>query len=156
MKGQADIVALLNDVLGDELVAINQYFLHAKMCANWGYLRLAQKIRTESIEEMRHAEELVDRVLFLDGLPNLQKLGKLSIGENVKEQLENDLALEMRAHKRLNDGLELCREKGDNASEELLRKILVNEEEHIDWIETQLDVISKVGLELYLAQQLNG
>src|SRR5439155_22017952 len=121
---------------------------------NWGYLRLAQKIRGESIEEMRHAEELVDRVLFLDGLPNLQKLGKLSIGENVKEQLENDLGLEMRAHKRLNDGLELCRQRGDNASEELLRKILVNEEEHIDWIETQLDVISKLGLELYLSQQL--
>jgi bacterioferritin len=156
MKGQAEIVALLNDVLGDELVAINQYFLHAKMCANWGYMRLAQKIRSESIEEMKHAEELVDRVLFLDGVPNLQKLGKLSIGENVKEQLENDLALEMRAHKRLNDGLELCRQKGDNASEELLRKILVNEEEHIDWIETQLDVISKLGLELYLSQQLNG
>src|SRR5581483_10953417 len=107
MKGKAEIVALLNDVLGDELVAINQYFLHAKMCANWGYMRLAQKIRTESIEEMRHAEELVDRVLFLDGVPNLQKLGKLSIGETVKEQLDNDLALEMRAHKRLNDGLAL-------------------------------------------------
>ena len=156
MKGQADILALLNDVLADELVAISQYFLHAKMCHNWGYLRLAQKIRTESVEEMRHAEQLTERILFLDGLPNLQKLGSLSVGENVKEQLQNDLALEMRAHKRLNDGLELCRQRGDNASEELLRAILVNEEEHIDWIETQLDVIAKVGLELYLSQQLNG
>ncbi len=154
MTGQPEILALLNDVLGDELVAISQYFLHAKMCSNWGYLRLGAKIRGESIEEMRHAEELTDRILFLDGLPNLQKLGKLSIGENVKEQLESDLALELRAHKRLNDGIELCRTKGDNASEELLRKILVNEEEHIDWIETQLDVISKIGLEMYLSQQL--
>jgi bacterioferritin len=156
MKGQKEIVALLNDVLGDELVAISQYFLHAKMCKNWGYHRLADKVRAESIEEMKHAEELVDRVLFLEGVPNLQKLGKLNIGENVKEQLESDLALEMRAHKRLNDGIELCRQKGDNASEELLRKILVNEEEHIDWIETQLDVIGKIGLEMYLSQQLHG
>lgn len=156
MKGQPEIVALLNEVLGGELVAISQYFLHAKMCSNWGYTRLAQKVRTESIEEMRHAEELTDRILFLEGVPNFQKLGKLNIGENVKEQLESDLALEMRAHKLLNDGLQLCRQKGDNASEALLRKILVNEEEHIDWIETQLEVISRIGLELYLAQQLVG
>lgn len=156
MKGQPEIIALLNEVLGGELVAISQYFLHAKMCKNWGYDRLAQKVRSESIEEMRHAEELTDRILFLEGVPNFQKLGKLNIGENVKEQLECDLALEMRAHKLLNDGLELCRAKGDNASEALLRKILVNEEEHIDWIETQLDIIARVGLELYLSQQLSG
>jgi bacterioferritin len=156
MKGQPEIVALLNEVLGGELVAISQYFVHAKMCKNWGYDRLAGKIRSESIEEMRHAEELTDRILFLEGVPNFQKLGKLNIGENVKEQFESDLALEMRAHKLLNDGIELCRQKGDNASEALLRKILVNEEEHIDWIETQLDVIQRVGLELYLSQQLAG
>ncbi len=156
MKGQPEIIALLNEVLGGELVAISQYFLHAKMCANWGYVRLAAKIRSESIEEMRHAEQLTERVLFLDGLPNLQKLGKLHIGETVKEQLESDLALEMHAHKLLNDGIELCREKSDNATEELLRKILVNEEEHIDWLETQLEVISRIGVELYLAQQLQG
>jgi bacterioferritin len=126
------------------------------MCSNWGYLRLAQKIRAESIEEMRHAEELTERILFLEGVPNLQKLGKLHIGQNVKEQLDSDLALEMRAHERLNQGLELCRKKGDNASEELLRKILVNEEEHIDWIETQLELIATIGLEMYLAQQLHG
>lgn len=156
MKGQPEIIALLNEVLGGELVAISQYFLHAKMCANWGYVRLAAKIRSESIEEMRHAEQLTERVLFLDGLPNMQKLGKLHIGETVKEQLESDLALEMHAHKLLNDGIELCREKSDNATEELLRKILVNEEEHIDWLETQLEVISRIGVELYLAQQLQG
>ncbi|MBM4375955.1 MAG: bacterioferritin [Deltaproteobacteria bacterium] len=156
MKGQPEIVALLNEVLGGELVAISQYFVHAKMCKNWGYDRLAGKIRSESIEEMRHAEELTDRILFLEGVPNFQKLGKLNIGENVKEQFESDLALEMRAHKVLNDGIELCRQKGDNASEALLRKILVNEEDHIDWIETQLDVIQRVGLELYLSQQLAG
>jgi bacterioferritin len=156
MKGQPEIIALLNEVLGGELVAISQYFLHAKMCSNWGYARIAGKIRSESIEEMRHAEELTDRILFLEGLPNFQKLGKLNVGENVKEQLESDLALEMHAHKLLNDGIELCRQRGDNASEELLRKILVNEEEHIDWIETQLEVIGRIGLELYLAQQING
>jgi bacterioferritin len=156
MKGQPEIIALLNEVLGGELVAISQYFVHAKMCKNWGYDRLAQKIRSESIEEMRHAEELTDRILFLEGVPNFQKLGKLNIGENVKEQLESDLALEMRAHKLLNDGVELCRQKGDNASEELVRKILIAEEEHIDWIETQLDVIGRIGLELYLSQQLGG
>jgi len=156
MKGQPEIVALLNEVLGGELVAISQYFVHAKMCKNWGYDRLAGKIRSESIEEMRHAEELTDRILFLEGVPNFQKLGKLNIGENVKEQFESENALEMRAHKVLNDGIELCRQKGDNASEALLRKILVNEEDHIDWIETQLDVIQRVGLELYLSQQLAG
>lgn len=156
MKGQPEIIAVLNDVLGGELVAISQYFLHAKMCSNWGLVRLAGKIRSESIEEMRHAEELTDRILFLEGVPNFQKLGKLNIGENVKEQLESDLALEMRAHTLLTNGIELCRQKGDNVSEELLRKILINEEEHIDWIETQLDVIGRIGLELYLAQQING
>lgn len=154
MKGHADIIALLNDVLGGELVAINQYFMHAKMCENWGFKRLAKKIREESIDEMKHAETLMDRILFLEGLPNLQKLGKLNIGESVKEQLESDLAIERLAIKRLNDGLELCRRHGDGATEEILRHILVDEEEHTDWIETQLDVIGKIGLELYLSQQL--
>lgn len=154
MKGHADIIALLNDVLGGELVAINQYFMHAKMCENWGYHRLAKKIRDESIDEMKHAESLMDRILFLEGLPNLQKLGKLNVGENVKEQLESDLALEKTAIKLLNDGLETCRRLGDGTSEELLRDILVDEERHTDWIETQLGLIEKLGLELYLSQQL--
>jgi bacterioferritin len=155
MKGHADIIALLNDVLGGELVAINQYFLHAKMCENWGFHRLAKKVRDESIDEMKHAETLTERILFLEGLPNLQKLGKLNIGETVKEQLESDLALETAAIKRLNDGLELCRQHGDGTTEEILRHILIDEEGHADWIETQLDLIAKLGLELYLSQQLN-
>lgn len=154
MQGHADIIALLNDVLGGELVAINQYFLHAKMCENWGFHRLAKTVRDESIDEMKHAETLTERILFLEGLPNLQKLGKLHIGETVKEQLESDLALEKAAIKRLNDGLELCRKHGDGATEEILRHILVDEEGHADWIETQLDLIAKLGLELYLSQQL--
>ena len=155
MKGRPEIIQLLNDVLGGELVAINQYFMHAKMCANWGYKRLASHIRNESIDEMRHAETLVDHILYLEGLPNLQKLGQLNIGENVKEQFEADLALEVGARKLLNDGLELCRKLGDGTSEELLRKILITEEEHIDWLETQLDLVQKLGLELYLSQQMH-
>ena len=154
MKGDPAIIELLNDVLGGELVAINQYFMHAKMCANWGYLKLAGTIRTESIDEMKHAEELVDRILYLEGLPNLQKLGQLNIGETVPEQLRADLELEKAALKRLNDGLELCRKLGDGASEELLQRILVDEERHADWIETQLDLISKLGEQIYLSQQL--
>lgn len=154
MKGDPAIIELLNDVLGGELVAINQYFMHAKMCANWGYLKLASTIRTESIDEMRHAEELVDRILYLDGLPNLQKLGQLHIGETVPEQLRADLELEKAALKRLNDGLELCRKVGDGSSEELLQRILIDEEKHADWIETQLDLIDRLGEQIYLSQQL--
>jgi bacterioferritin len=156
MKGSREVIELLNEVLAGELVAINQYFLHAKMCRNWGYLALADYIRKESIDEMRHAETLVDRVLFLEGLPNLQRLDKLSIGQTVPEMLRADLDVEYRALKRLNDGLVLCREKGDHASEEILRKILVAEEEHVDWIETQIALIEKLGEANYLAQQLKG
>jgi bacterioferritin len=155
MKGNAAILSLLNEVLGGELVAINQYFLHAKMCENWGYKRLHARIRAESIDEMKHAEELVERILFLEGLPNLQKLGKLNIGESVKEQLESDLQLEKNAITLLNDGLALCRQHGDGTSEELLRDILEDEEEHVDWIETQLDLIAKLGEQLYLSQQMH-
>jgi bacterioferritin len=155
MKGHPEVVELLNDVLAGELVAINQYFLHAKMCSNWGYRRLAHKVREESIEEMKHAEELVERILFLEGLPNLQKLGKLNIGETVKEQLVSDLELERLAIGRLNQGLALCRERDDGASEELLQRILVDEEQHIDWIETQLLLLEQVGEAHYLAQQMH-
>jgi bacterioferritin len=155
MKGNTQIINLLNEVLGGELVAINQYFLHAKMCENWGYKRLHARIRAESIDEMKHAEELVERILFLEGLPNLQKLGKLHIGETVKEQLESDLGLEKHAVGLLNKGLALCRKQNDGVSEELLRDILEDEEKHIDWIETQLDVIAKIGEPLYLSQQLH-
>ena len=154
MKGHPKVIEILNDVLAGELVAINQYFMHAKMCSNWGYERLAHKVRAESIDEMKHAEELMDRILYLDGLPNLQQLGKLNIGETVKEQLEADLQLEKDAILRLNKGIASCRELADNASEEMLRNILVDEEHHADWIETQLELITKLGEELYLSQQM--
>ena len=154
MKGNNDVIDLLNDVLGGELVAINQYFVHAKMCDNWGYERLAHKVREESIEEMKHAEELVERILFLEGVPNLQKLGKLNIGETVREQFEADLALENAAVKRLNAGLALCRDRGDGTTEQLLQKMLVSEEEHVDWLETQLGLLDKLGEAQYLAQQI--
>lgn len=154
MKGSKEVIDLLNEVLAGELVAINQYFLHAKMCKNWGYMALAETIRKESIDEMRHAEALVDRVLFLEGLPNLQRLDKLHIGQTVPEQMKSDLDFEYRAVKRLNDGMVLCRERGDHTSEDLLRRILVSEEEHIDWLETQLGLIDKLGENAYLAEQL--
>lgn len=156
MKGSREVIDVLNEVLAAELVAINQYFLHAKMCRNWGYDRLADYIRKESIDEMRHAETLVDRILFLEGLPNLQRLDKLHIGQSVPELLQCDVDLEYRAVKRLNDGIALCREKGDHASEDLLKKILVSEEEHVDWIETQIGLIQKLGEGAYLAEQLKG
>lgn len=154
MKGIKEVVDLLNEVLAGELVAINQYFLHAKMCRNWGYLRIAEQVRHESIDEMKHAEALVDRILFLEGLPNLQRLDKLNVGQTVPEQFKSDLELEYRAVKRLNDGIRVCREHGDNATEDLLRRILVSEEEHVDWLETQLGIIEQLGDKAYLAEQL--
>jgi bacterioferritin len=154
MKGAKDVIDLLNEVLAGELVAINQYFLHAKMCKNWGYLRIAAKVRHESIDEMKHAEALADRILFLEGLPNFQRLDKLTIGQTVPEQFKADVELEYRAVKRLNDGIKLCRDQGDNASEDLLTRILVSEEEHVDWLETQLGLIDAVGEQAYLAEQL--
>ena len=155
MKGAKDVVAVLNEVLAGELVAINQYFLHAKMCANWGFAALAAHGRGESIDEMKHAEALVDRVLFLEGLPNLQRLDALHIGETVPEQLKNDLDLEYQAVKRLNDAIALCRTNADRTSEQLLTEILVSEERHVDWLETQLGLIAKLGETAYLAEQLH-
>jgi bacterioferritin len=154
MKGAKDVLDLLNEVLAGELVAINQYFLHAKMCKNWGYLRIAEHVRNESIDEMKHADQLADRILFLDGLPNFQRLDKLNIGQTVPEQLRSDRDLEYLAVKRLNDGIRLCREQGDNASEDLLTRILVSEEEHVDWLETQIKLIEHLGETAYLAEQL--
>ncbi|MBS1108303.1 MAG: bacterioferritin [Anaeromyxobacteraceae bacterium] len=154
MKGDAKVIALLNDVLTNELTAINQYFLHARMCQNWGYERLWKKVRDESIDEMKHADKVIARILYLDGLPNLQKLGKLEIGETVAEQLKSDLALEKRAIPVLNAGIELCRGKGDNGTAELLEEILVDEEEHADWLEAQLTLVEQVGIQNYLAQQM--
>ena len=154
MKGDAKIIELLNDVLTNELTAINQYFLHARMCRNWGYARLAEHIKKESIDEMKHADSLIERVLYLDGLPNVQRLGKVLIGQSVREILKNDHALEMNAIPMLNNGLKLCRDLGDNGTEDLLRHILTSEEEHVDWLEAQFDLIAQVGEQNYLAQQI--
>jgi len=141
VKGYAKVLALLNEVLKAELTAINQYFLHAEMCENWGYEKLAKHTRKESIEEMGHAEILMERLLLLDGSPNMTDYFKINIGQNVKQQLENDLKLELTAVKRLNDGIKACVAAADNGSRELLEKILVDEEHHIDWLEGQLHAI---------------
>jgi bacterioferritin len=155
MRGHDEVIELLNEVLTGELTAINQYFLHAKMCENWGYKRLASHVRDESIDEMKHAETLTDRILYLEGIPNLQRLSPLRIGETVPEQLGNDLAVEMAALQRLNEGIALCSRLGDNGTRELLEDILVEEENHVDWLETQLETIRQIGVEHYLAQQLH-
>ncbi len=155
MKGDAAIIDLLNEVLTGELTAVNQYWLHARLCENWGYQRLWKKVRDESIDEMKHADQLVHRILYLDGLPNLQRLGKINIGETVKEQFELDLALEKDALVRLNDGIALARDVGDNGTRELLERILVSEEEHVDWLETQLELIKNLGETAYLAEQIH-
>ncbi|MBS2025318.1 MAG: bacterioferritin [Deltaproteobacteria bacterium] len=154
MKGNAQIITLLNDVLTGELTAVNQYFLHARMCQNWGYERLWKKIRAESIDEMKHADILISRILFLEGLPNVQRYSKINIGQTVKEQLTLDLAVEMDAIPRLNAGIELCRSLGDNGTRELLEGILVSEEHHTDWLEEQLSLINQIGEANYLAQQI--
>jgi bacterioferritin len=154
MKGNEEVLNLLNQLLTNELTAINQYFIHAKMCQNWGYLRLAKKVREESIDEMKHAELVIDRILFLDGVPNLQRYHKLHVGETVKEQFETDLQLEYAAIAFLNQGIDACRKAADNASEDLMTRILVSEEEHTDWLETQLELIRQIGEQNYLSQQL--
>ncbi len=154
MKGESKVVGHLNTVLGNELTAINQYFTHAKMCENWGLDKLARKNREESIEEMRHAEKLMERILFLEGLPNLQNLGKIEVGESVAEQLRLDLALEMRAIPVLRRAIEDCRSLGDEVSKALFQRILDDEEAHVDWLETQLDLIDRLGVENYQQSQL--
>ena len=154
MKGNEEVLNLLNQLLTNELTAINQYFVHAKMCQNWGYERLAARLRDESIDEMRHADEVIGRILFLEGVPNLQRYHKLHVGETVREQLESDLQLEYSAIAFLNQGVEAARKASDNATEDMMKKILVSEEEHADWIETQLELIRQVGEQNYLAQQM--
>jgi bacterioferritin len=154
MKGNDKVIQTLNDILTAELTSINQYFIHAKMNANWGFTKLAKKIRDESIDEMKHADKLIERILFLDGVPNVQRLNKVNVGETVKEQFELDLKLEFDAIARFNTGIALARELGDNASRELLERMLISEEEHTDWLETQLGLIEKLGEPMYCAQQL--
>jgi bacterioferritin len=149
MKGDPKVIEHLNRILGNELVAINQYFLHAKMYKDWGLHTLADHEYHESIDEMKHADRLTERILFLEGLPNLQDLGKLLIGENVKEMLECDLKLEHVAHQDLKDAVAYCESVGDYTSRDLVADILASEEDHIDWLETQLGLIERLGLENY-------
>lgn len=156
MKGNEQVIELLNEVLKAELTAINQYFLHAEMCDNWGYKKLASVGRKESIEEMRHAEALMERILYLDGTPTMNELFPLRIGRNVKEQIQNDLQLEYEAVARLNRGVQLCMTVADSGSRDLVEKILHDEEHHVDFLEAQLNVIQEIGIENYLAQQLDG
>lgn len=156
MKGDPKVIDLLNEILTGELTAINQYFLHAKMCKNWGYERLHEHIRKESIDEMKHADMLIERILYLEGLPNVQRLGKVNIAQSVVEMLKNDLAVEAVAIPLLNKTIETCRQAGDNGSEALLTGILTSEEEHVDWLEAQLELVKQVGEAHYLAQQIRG
>ncbi len=154
MKGDKSVIAFLNEVLKAELTAINQYFLHAEMCENWGYERMAKLVRKESIEEMVHAEKLIERILYLDGTPNMSDYFKINVGATLEQQIRNDLELEYTAVKRLNDGIQLCLKMSDGGSRELAEKILSDEEHHIDWLEGQLHAIGEMGYPNYLAQQL--
>src|SRR2546423_10103114 len=152
MRGDEKVLEFLNERLTAELTAINQYFLHAKMQQNWGWVKLAAHTKAESIDEMRHAELITDRILFLEGLPNYQRLFSLRIGQTVREQLEADLAIEVEVVERLRPGIKLCRDKGDITTARLFEDILADEEHHIDYIETNLELIDKLGEQLYLAQ----
>ncbi len=154
MQGHSQIIELLNNVLRKELTGINQYFVHAKMCENWGYKVLAKVNREEAMDEMKHANKIIDRILFLDGAPNMSNYDRITIGNNVRQQLENDLALEIAALQVLSPGVKLCIELGDVGSRELLEHIIVDEEHHVDWLEAQLHKISELGYENYLAQQI--
>lgn len=154
MKGDPRTIEHLNTILTNELTAINQYFLHAKMLKSWGYHKLAEQVRSESIDEMRHADQLMERILFLEGLPNLQTLGKLMIGENLKESLECDLRLELQGRPQLIEAIAHCESVRDYPSRELFESILESEEEHIDWLETQLGLIADIGIQNYQQSQI--
>jgi bacterioferritin len=154
MKGNEKIIALLNDFLADELTAISQYMVHSEMCANWGYDKLHETVEKRAIGEMKHAEKLIARILFLEGQPVVSNLNKMSIGPTVEAQLKHDLDAEAEAIKAYNDGIRLCLEVGDNGSRELIESNLHDEEEHLDWLETQLDQINQLGLQNYLLAQL--
>ena len=154
MKGDPTVIELLNDVLTAELTAINQYFVDAKMCASWGFERLAEQFKAESIDEMKDADALIERILYLEGMPNLQRLGTVRVGETVPEKLSLALDLEKAAIERLNAAVTATRDIGDNGSRELFERILLGEEHHADWLEAQLFAIERVGIDNYLAQQL--
>ena len=154
MKGKPVVLEALGRMLREELGAISQYFLHAEMCENWGYERLSGLIKKQSIGEMKHAEILIERILFLEGLPNMGDLPKLNIGKNVKEQLQNDLAVEVSAVAEYNQAVAACQKAGDNATADLLKELLKDEEEHVDFLETQLGLIKDLGVENYLIEQM--
>jgi bacterioferritin len=154
MKGNPKVIAHLNEALHEELVAISQYFLHAEMCENWHYHKLGDFIKKQSIDEMKHAEQLIERILFLDGIPNMSESLKLNVGENVKEQLAADLKLEIQAVGMYNRAVQVSREEGDNASRELFERLLKDEEAHVDWLEAQMHQIKEMGYERYLSQQI--
>jgi len=154
MKGNEQVITVLNQVLRKELTGINQYFIHAKMCQNWGYQRLYKVLWDESIGEMKHADKVIERILFLEGIPNLSNYDKIMIGTGVKQQLENDRDLEIAALTVLHPGIKACMEVGDDSSRELLEHIVIDEEMHVDWIEAQLHQINEVGYQNYLAQQI--
>lgn len=153
MKGDKTVIDKLNDLLADELTAINQYMVEAEMCANWGYAKLHTAVQKRAITEMKHAENLIERILFLDGRPTVSKLNKINIGAEVEAIHRNDLASEMSAVASYNDGIRLCVQAGDNGSQELLKAILKDEEDHLDWLEAQRDQIKQMGIQLYLAEQ---
>lgn len=156
MQGDPAIIEILNEVLTAELTAVNQYWVHYRMLDNWGLERLAHHAREESIDEMKDADRIIERILFLDGVPNMQRLNPVRVGETVPEQLAADMAVEQAAVERYNRGIALCVEKGDNGTRHLFEKHLVGEEEHLDWIEAQLNLIETIGLERYLAEQIHG
>ena len=156
VKAGKEIIDALNEVLTAELTAVNQYFLHAKMFENWGYTRLHKQVRAESIDEMKHADLLIERILYLEGIPNVQKLGRIRIGETPREMLQSDMGLEEEAIPRLNGFIQLAREQNDNGTRHLLESILVSEEGHLDWLEAQLGLMDQLGDNAYLAEQITG
>lgn len=155
MRGDSNVIGQLNEALKEELTAINQYFLHAEMCHNWGYHRLGAYIKKQAIDEMKHAEVLIERLLFLDATPSMEPL-PLTVGQNVRAQLESDLNLEVSAVKMYNNAIGVARDAGDNASRELFERLLKDEEDHVDWLETQLHMIQEMGYERYLAANTEG
>ncbi len=155
MQGDPQVIQALNDILTAELTAISQYYVHHKMCENWGYNKLAAKKKEESLEEMHHADVVIGRILYLDGIPNLQKLNAIRVGQEPVEQHQLDLDLELVAVQRLNKAIALCRESADNGTRELLEKVLKDEEDSIDWLESQLHIIKEIGKERYLAEQIH-